>query len=95
MRQYKNQIDNKIIKIAFTEEEIQEFKELAEAYDKILELKRSYERNIKDKLEGLVIGELEGVNICLAGFHNELVIQYTHNNEDNNETLLDKLKFWK
>lgn len=98
MRQYRNQIDNKIIKAVFTEEEIKEFKEIAKAYDEIVQLKRTTEKEIKDKLEGYVIGELECVNLSYIAYTKEIIFQYSFENEDKEqkeETFLDKLKFWK
>ena len=93
MREYRNQIDDKIIKSAFTEEEIQEFKEIAKAYDEIIKLKRSTERNIRQRLEGYVIGELEGVNIMYNSTKEEIIVQYTIENEkQKEETLSDKIK---
>ena len=93
MRQYRNQIDNKIIKSAFTEEEIQEFKEIAKAYEEILQAKRSAERKIKDKLEGYVIGELESINLSYIAYTKEVIFQYSFENEkQKEETLSDKIK---
>lgn len=93
MREYRNQIADKIIKSAFTEEEIQEFKEIAKAYDEIIKLKRSTERNIRQRLEGYVIGELEGVNIMYNSTKEEIIVQYTIENEkQKEETLVDKIQ---
>lgn len=93
MREYRNQIADKIIKSAFTEEEIQEFKEIAKAYDEIIKLKRSAERNIGQRLEGYIIGELEGVNIMYNSTKEEIIVQYTIENEkQKEETLVDKIQ---
>ena len=93
MREYRNQIDDKIIKIAFTDEELLEFKEIAKAYDEIVQFKRSAERNIKQKLEGYVIGELESINLLYIAYTKEIIFQYAFENEkQKEETLSDKIK---
>lgn len=93
MREYRNQIDNKIIKTAFTEEEIQEFKEIAKAYDEIVQAKRSAERKIKEKLEGYVIGELKDINLLYIAYTEEIIFQYSFENEkQKEETLSEKIK---
>lgn len=93
MREYRNQIDNKIIKTVFTEEEIQEFKEIAKAYDEIVQLKLSAEFEIKKRLEGCVIGELESINLLYIAYTKEIIFQYAFENEkQKEETLSDKIK---
>ena len=93
MREYRNQIDDKIIKSAFTEEEIQEFKEIAKTYEEIVQAKRSAEFEIKKRLEGYVIGELESINLSYIAYTKEIIFQYAFENEkQKEETFVEKIK---
>lgn len=92
MRKYKNEIDEKIIKIAFTDEELLEFKEIARAYEEIKRVKQDTEREMKEKLKGFVIGELQGINLRYSEYDKSLLIQYKDDYEQKSETLSDKIK---
>lgn len=92
MRKYKNEIDEKIIKIAFTDEELLEFKEIAKAYEEIKRVKYETERKMKEKLEGFVIGDLQGINLWYSAYDNSLLIQYKDDSEQKEQTLSDKIK---
>lgn len=92
MRHYKNEIDEKIIKIAFTDEELLEFKEIARTYEEIKRVKYNTERKMKEKLEGFVIGELQGINLLYSEYDKSLLIQYKDDSEQKNETLSNKIK---
>lgn len=92
MRQYKNEIDAKIIETAFSKEELDEFKEIAKIYEDAKTLKYETEAEIKRKIAGYVIGDLEGVNLCYTAYDKSLLIQYKIDSYEKEDTLLNKIK---
>lgn len=79
MRKYINEIDGKILKIVYNQEELDEMKEFAKVYNKMESEKRKLEIKIKDDLKGYVIGELEDVELKYMSLNDYFYISYKDN----------------
>ena len=91
MRQYINQIDNKIIKVIFSQDELSEYKEIAKEYVEARSKKQDAEIMIMKKLEGAVIGKLEGVGLWYLHHNDTFFIAYTE--QSNQVSLWGRIKF--
>jgi hypothetical protein len=76
MRQYINQIDDKIIKMIFSQDELSEYKEITKKYIEAKNKKQDAETTIMKKLKGAVIGELEGVDLQYLAHGDTFYIAY-------------------
>lgn len=88
MRRYINEIDKKILNIVYTQEELDEMKELAKAWRNIKNEKRNIEIKIKDNC-GYVIRELEYAEINYNALGDEFYVSYK---DDNPKTLFKRIK---
>jgi len=79
MRRYINEIDGKILKVVYNQEELDEMKEFAKACNKMEFEKRKLECKIREDLKGYVIGELEDVEINYSVLKDEFYVSYKDN----------------
>lgn len=96
MRKYINEIDEKILKIVYTQEELDEMKEFTKVWRNMEYEKRKLEIKIKDDLKGYVIGELEDVELNYISFDDKFYISYKDDNKPK-KNLFKRIKdfLWK
>lgn len=96
MRKYINEIDEKILKIVYTQEELDEMKEFTKTWRNMEYEKHKLEIKIKDDLKGYVIGELEDVELNYVSFNDTFYISYKDDNKPK-KNLFKRIKdfLWK
>ena len=96
MRKYINEIDAKILKIVYTQEELDEMKEFTKVWRNMEYEKHKLEIKIKDDLKGYVIGELEDVEINYNSLGDVFYVSYKDDNKPK-KNLFKRIKdfLWK
>ena len=96
MRKYINEIDEKILKTVYTQEELDKMKEFTKTWRNIEYEKQKLEIKIKDDLKGYVIGELEDVELNYVSFNDTFYISYKNDNKPK-KNLFKRIKdlLWK
>lgn len=96
MRKYINEIDEKILKTVYTQEELDEMKEFTKVWRNMEYEKHKLEIKIKDDLKGYVIGELEDVELNYISFNDTFYISYKDDNKPK-KSLFKRIKdfLWK
>ena len=76
MRQYIDQIDDEIIKLKFTSEELENYKQLAKEFWVLKETISKLETDAKNRLQAVVIGDLTGVKFNYLSWGNSFFMSY-------------------
>lgn len=91
MRNYINQINDKLINMIFTSEELEEYREITSNYNQVKNDKRRGESEAKNKLASVVIGELDGIQFNFSAYSGDFYMSYTNPNPS--YTLWDRIIF--
>lgn len=91
MRKYINQIDDKLINMIFTSEELKEYREITSKYNQVKNAKRLGEIKANNKLASVVIGKLNGIQFNFIEYNGDFYMSYTNPNPS--YTLWDRIIF--
>lgn len=76
MRKYINQIDDKLINMMFTSEELEEYREITTKYNQVKNDKQLGEIEAKNKLASVTIGELDGIQFNFSAYSGDFYMSY-------------------
>lgn len=90
MRKYINQIDNDLIKLKFSPEELHEYKKLTRNLCNLQDVIHEFEKDACNRLSGSMIGTLQKVKFNYLSFGDTFYMSY-----EDNKPIKKWYEFWK
>lgn len=91
MRKFINQIDNDLLKMKFSQAELEHYEKITKEFIVLQKTINNLEEEAKTRLEAVVIGELKAINFNCSTNSNSFFMQYCDSTKPHKKWY----EFWK